>query len=131
MVSPERREELQTAARNWLSWDLTPRQLCDLELLLNGAFSPLRGFLNRSDYESVCANMRLADGSLWPIPIVLDLPEELAKKLGSGASLALRDPEGVLLAVLQVEELWKPDRSGEAEAVYGTASKEHPGVNYV
>src|SRR3989304_10388221 len=122
MPSPERRADSLAAARHWLSWDLTPRQLCDLELLLNGAFSPLRGFLTRAAYESVCAKLRLADGALWPIPIVLDVTEELAQKLGPGALLALRDPEGVLLAALRVEEVWRPDRTAEAEAVYGTVS---------
>ena len=121
--------ELQSAARDWPSWDLTRRQLCDLELLLNGAFSPLDGFLTRRDYESICAHRRLASGVLWPIPIVLDITEELGRRLGPGSSLALRDPEGVLLAVLHVEEVWQPDRSAEAEAVYGTANSDHPGVS--
>jgi sulfate adenylyltransferase len=71
--------------------DLQPRQLCDLELLLSGGFSPLRGFLGRADYESVCARMRLADGTLWPIPVTLDVTEEMAAKLAPGGSSALRD----------------------------------------
>jgi sulfate adenylyltransferase len=127
----ERIAELKLAAREWPSWDLTPRQLCDLELLLTGGFSPLRGFLTRDDYEGVCATMRLADGTLWPIPIVLDVPEPVASTLGAGASLALRDPEGVLLAVLRVDEVWRPDRQAEARAVYGTTDPAHPGVAHL
>ena len=95
MAGSERVTELQGASRNWLSWDLTPRQVCDLELLLNGGFSPLNGFMDRADYESVCSSLRLAEGALWPIPIMLDVPEDLARKLNPGTHLALRSPEGV------------------------------------
>ena len=63
----------------WPSWRLTLRQLCDLELLANGGFSPLQTFLGPDDYAAVCHSMRLADGSLWPIPIVLDLPESIVQ----------------------------------------------------
>jgi sulfate adenylyltransferase len=76
--------------------------MCDLELLLNGGFSPLRGFMDRAEYESVCGSMRLTDGTLWPIPMTLDVPEELARKSNPGTALALRDPVGVLLAALHV-----------------------------
>jgi sulfate adenylyltransferase len=131
LVDPERAAELRLASRDWPSWDLTPRQLCDLELLLNGGFSPLRGFLTRRDYEAVCATMRLADGTLWPVPVVLDVPEAVAVTLGAGASLALRDPEGVPLAVLRVDDVWRPDRDAEARAVYGTTDREHPGVAHL
>ncbi len=131
LVDPDRAAELKLASRDWPSWDLTPRQLCDLELLLSGGFSPLRGFLARGDYEAVCAGMRLADGTLWPIPVVLDVPEPVAVTLGVGASLALRDPEGVLLAVLRVDDVWRPDRQAEALAVYGTTDREHPGVAHL
>src|SRR4051794_40483952 len=75
MADAPRAAELQAASRDWPSWDLTPRQLCDLELLLNGGFSPLGGFMTRADYDGVCESMRLADGTLWPMPITLDVPE--------------------------------------------------------
>lgn len=131
IVQGERAEELKVLSYAWPSWDLTPRQICDLELLMNGGFSPLQGFLNQGDYESVCQNMRLAGGTLWPIPITLDVSEEMAKALGSGSILVLRDLEGVMLAVLHVEEIYKPDLMQEAELVYGTTSLEHPGVTYL
>jgi len=79
-----RQAELRDGSRGWPSWDLTPRQICDLELLLDGAFSPLTGFLRRADYERVCTEMKLASGALWPMPITLDVPKEFADKLRSG-----------------------------------------------
>ncbi|RMH06317.1 MAG: bifunctional sulfate adenylyltransferase/adenylylsulfate kinase [Nitrospirae bacterium] len=131
LVDPERANALRAASHAWPSWDLTPRQLCDLELLLAGGFSPLRGFLTQAEYEAVCATMRLTDGTLWPIPITLDLPASLAQQLAPDTWLALRDPEGVMLAALHVEEVWQPDRLAEAEAVYGTTNPEHPGVAFL
>ena len=94
-------------------------------------FRRLRGFLTRADYDSVCAKMRLADGTLWPMPITLDVTEELAGKLKRGDTLALRDPEGVMCAVIHVEDVWKPDRNAEAAAVFGSTNPEHPGVAYL
>ena len=94
LVDAQRAAELKMASKEWVSWDLTPRQMCDLELLLNGGFSPLQGFMGRADYESVCASMRLADGTIWPIPIIFDVPEEFAQKLAVNQTIALRDPEG-------------------------------------
>ena len=76
LATQERTFELQAESRGWPSWDLSARQLCDLELLLTGGFSPLRGFMSRADYEGVCCKMRLADGTMWPIPITLDASEE-------------------------------------------------------
>jgi sulfate adenylyltransferase len=131
MAAPGRSTELQAASREWPSWDLTPRQLCDLELLLNGGFSPLQGFMSRADYEGVCSNMRLKSGLLWPIPIVLDVTDEFAQSIGPGATVALRDPEGVMLAALHIDEVWKPDRMAEVETVYGTKDVFHPGVEHV
>jgi len=110
---------------------LSPRHLCDLELLTNGAFAPLSGFLNQRDYESVVKNMRLSSGDLWPIPVNLDISRDQAEKLTPGDNLELRDPEGVLLATMQVEDLWEPDRELEAEAVFGTLDRNHPGVAHL
>ena len=124
-------EELKEQSRDWTSWDLTPRQICDLELLLCGAFSPLAGFMTRQDYGPVCKDMRLADGTLWPMPITLDVSEALASSLSIGDKLALRDVEGVMLAVLDVEDLWEADRKAEAVAVFGSENEEHPAVDYL
>lgn len=131
MVDPARAVELQAASRDWPSWDLTARQMCDLELLLNGGFTPLIGFMNRADYDSVCRTMRLEDGALWPIPITLDLPESFAAALQGGRPLALRDAEGVMLAALHVEQVWRPDLKAEARSVFGSESVAHPGVRHL
>ena len=131
LVNATTAEELKQQSRDWPSWELTPRQLCDLELLLNGGFSPLRGFLGQADYARVCREMRLANGSLFPIPVNLDVSDAFADQIGPGAKVALRDAEGVMLAVLSVQELWRPDRVAEAELVYGTADRHHAGVKYL
>jgi sulfate adenylyltransferase len=131
IAAPHRRDEVIRASVHAPSWHLTERQLCDLELLLNGGFSPLTGFMGQADYESVCRDMRLADGVLWPIPIVLDVTEQAAKDLSPGTMLVLRDPEGTVLAALHVEDVYRPDRQAEARSVYGTDSRDHPGVAYL
>ena len=132
IVPAERAAELKAHSREWPSWDLTARQVCDLELLLSGGFSPLHGFMTRKDYEGVCHNMRLASGVIWPMPITLDVTEDFAKKLTPGTSkVALRDGEGVMIAVLHVEEVWQPDRKEEAKSVFGTTSTVHPAVDFL
>ena len=124
-------EAEKSDAREYPSWDLSMRQLCDLELLLNGAFSPLEGFMGADDYDAVLANMRLADGVLWPIPITLDVTEEFADSVEQGARIALRDQEGVLLATMDVESKFRPDKKAEALAVFGSADEAHPAVHYL
>ena len=131
MLSAEAASEAHEASRDWPSWDLTPRQLCDLELILNAGFSPLSGFMGRADFDSVCQSMRLASGELWPIPITLDVTEEMAESLSPGDKVALRDPEGVMLAVLTVDEMWAIDREAKAQAVYGTNDRTHAGVAHL
>jgi sulfate adenylyltransferase len=131
IVSSERASELKAESRHWPSWDLSARQLCDMELLLNGGFSPLRSFLSRADYESVCSRMRLANGLVWPIPVMLDVSDEFAQGLSPGNTIALRDPEGLMLAALHVNEVWQADRLTEAKAVYGTTNLHHSGVSYL
>jgi len=129
--SAENQPELKSFAGGLPSWNLTARQLCDAELLLCGGFSPLEGFMSRKDYESVCQDMRLSDGTLWPIPITLDVDESFAANLNEGDSIALRDPEGVIIAILEVSDNWKPDLEQEALDVYGTTDKLHPAVDYL
>jgi sulfate adenylyltransferase len=131
LVDPDRAEALKTESQGFPSLTLTQRQVCDLELLMNGAFSPLTGFMSRKDYDSVVSNVRLADGTVWPIPIVLDVAEKFVEKLQTGSKIALRDTEGFMPAVLTVEDIWQPDRVREAEKVYGTSSDLHPGVRYL
>ena len=130
-LEPEAAAAEKEAAGAYPSWDLTERQLCDIELLLNGAFSPLDGFLNQDDYDSVVASMRLTTGVLWPVPITLDVTEEFARDIESGDKIALRDLEGVILATLEVGDIWTPDLDAEAEGVFGTTDDTHPAVNYL
>ncbi|MEJ2514191.1 MAG: bifunctional sulfate adenylyltransferase/adenylylsulfate kinase [Gammaproteobacteria bacterium] len=130
-LGPEAAEQEKVAALELPSWDLTPRQICDIELLLNGGFSPLEGFLERADYESVLSQMRLEDGTLWPIPVTLDVSEAFAEGVSAGDRIALRDQEGVLLATMDVTDIWRPDKNAEAEAVFGTTDEAHPGVHYL
>jgi len=131
LVSDDQKTALWEAARTYPSLTLTPRQICDLELLLNGGFSPLRGFMNRADYDSVVDTMRLSDGTLWPMPITLDIPEGVATTLGGEDKVALRDQTGLLLAILTVGDFWQPDKEKEAQGVFGTLNKEHPAVAYL
>lgn len=124
-------EEEKQRAREYKSWDLTQRQLCDIELILNGAFSPLDGFLGKADYDGVLADMRLSSGVLWPIPITLDVTPEFAEEIEKGESIVLRDPEGVVIATMEVSDIWKPDKAAEAASVFGTEEPAHPGVGYL
>ncbi len=123
--------KLKHDANTFPSWQLTDRQICDLELLLNGGFSPLSGFMNQNDYESVLYEMRLQDGSLWPMPITLDITEEFAENINGEEKITLRDKEGFALAVLNISDKWKPDLEKEAKIVYGTNDVAHPAVNYL
>jgi sulfate adenylyltransferase len=131
MLPTDEAEELRLNARDLPSWDLTERQLCDVELILNGGCSPLEGFVGRADYDAVVDHMRLSDGTLWPIPITLDVTEGLAREVSEGSEIALRDPEGVLIAVMKVSDVWTPDKEREAELVFGASDRFHPGIDYL
>ncbi len=131
IVSDDERVKLLTDAVHLKSWDLSHRQICDIELLLNGAFSPLSGFMNRRDYESVVTDSQLADGQLWPMPINLDVDEDFSKTVEAGERIVLRDPEGLVIAILDIEDIWQPDKAHEAEHVFGTTDETHPGVDYL
>ncbi|MDF3983308.1 bifunctional sulfate adenylyltransferase/adenylylsulfate kinase [Luteibacter sp. PPL554] len=110
---------------------LDHRHLCDLELLLNGGFSPLQGFMTEADYHAVVEHMRLADGTLWPMPIDLDVSEADAARLLVGQEVVLRDGQGTALAILSLSDVFRPDKRREAERVFGTRDAGHPGVNDV
>ena len=131
LVDAERAEALKSESQHFPSLTLSQRQLCDLELLMNGGLSPLTGFMDQATYESVVEGMCLPDGTLWPIPIVLDVDAKFAEKLEKGQKIALRDGEGFMPAVLTVTDIWQPDKKREAEKVYGTTSDTHPGVRYL
>jgi sulfate adenylyltransferase len=130
-VSYESAQKLKAEAASLPSWDLTPRQICDLELLMNGGFHPLKGFQTEADYNRVVEEMRTADGTLWPIPITLDVSQKFADTIEPGQDIALRDQEGVILAILSVTDKWVPDKRREAEKVFGADDIAHPAVNYL
>ncbi len=130
-VSYDSAQKLKVEAADLVSHDLTPRQICDLELLMNGGFNPLKGFLSEEDYNSVVETMRMTDGSLWPMPITLDVSEEFAGSIEIGQDIALRDQEGVILGTMTVTDRWEPNKSREAEMVFGADDSAHPAVNYL
>ena len=131
LVGGAEAERLKSESLDMPSVTLSQRQLCDVELMMNGGFTPLDGFMDRESYTHVLESMRLPDGELWPIPVTLDIGQESAKKMGPGSRVALRDQEGLILAVLDVSAAWEPDKRTEAQHVYGTTSERHPGVRHL
>ncbi len=129
IVDDARAAEMKATAKDYASLTLDERGLCDLELLAEGGFSPLKGFLGKADYERVVGEMRLADGTLWPLPITL--PVMPGDGIAEGKPLALRDVYGNLLAFLHVEELYTYDKEAEARGAYGTTDAKHPSVAYL
>ncbi len=130
-VSYDSASKLKVEAAELPSWDLTPRQVCDLDLLMNGGFNPLKGFLSEADYDRVVEEMRLADGALWPMPVTLDVSQAFADKVEPGQDIALRDAEGVILAILSITDKFTPNKKREAEKVFGADDLAHPAVNYL
>src|SRR3989475_6349020 len=107
---------------------LTPVQYADLLCLATGVFSPLAGFVGRTDYESILDAMRLADGSVWSIPVTLAISSDTAKAIGISSTIALQDPAGRVVATMEVTERFSYDKRRESEAVYRTTDQAHPGV---
>jgi sulfate adenylyltransferase len=133
MINETKIKEYKEKSASLISMVLNNRQLCDIELILNGAFSPLNGFLGKSDYESVLNNIKLSNGEIWPIPIMLDVDEEFitTNSIDKGTEIALREKEGFLIGILTVSDIWTPDKKIEAEAIYKTTNTHHPGVNHL
>jgi sulfate adenylyltransferase len=122
LVAGAERAALLEEASHLPSLQISPRSVCDLELLATGGFSPLTRFMGQADYESVCAQMRLADGTFWPIPITL--PVE-TPHLG-GRRVVLRDPQNNILAIMELEELYPYDADRETQRLLGTTDPRHP-----
>ncbi len=127
-VTGEAARALEERARSLPAVALSSRKLSDLEMLAIGGFSPLEGFMTREQYRPVVEEMRLPGGLPWTMPITLDVPAETARSLKNGAEIALAEPDGTRLAVLEVAEVFEYDRAVEAEKVYRTTDEAHPGV---
>ncbi len=119
---------LQERAQTLSHITIGSRQLADLEMLANGAYSPLKGFLTRDDYLSVVGNMHLTSGLPWSIPITLPVSSEQAETIQEGSEVALIDAQGALQAILTVREKYRYDKRHEAKFVYRTEDEAHPGV---
>lgn len=124
-------EKLRAKAPQLPRITLSPKQACDLEMIATGAFSPLQGFVSQADFESICRKMRLADGTIWPIPITLAVDDEVKTTLKPGGQAALYHSDGTLLAVIDVEEIYPHDKKLEIPNVFRTEDEAHPGVKAV
>ena len=131
IASGAEHQSLKIESNQYKSHTLSERQICDLELILNGGFYPLKGYLNQEDYQSVLDNMRLQNKSVWPIPIMLDIDKIFSKSIKIGNKITLRDKEGFPLAILDIESIWEPNKKEEAKKVFGTTDLKHPAVNYL
>lgn len=120
-------QEAQTLAKRW---DLTARQICDIELILNGGFSPLTGFMSQKDYDGVVVDSRLSDGTLWTIPITLDVSKEFAGSLNAGDRVALYQDGEIPVAIITVADVYQPDKAREAKHVF-RGDPEHPAIRYL
>lgn len=123
------REEAIKRSLNLTGLQLSSWEASDLELIANGAFSPLNGFMKKNDYESVVNKMRLADGTVWSIPIVLGVTSGEAEMLEAGREAALYDEDHNLIGLIFVEDIYSYNQELEAEKVFRTTDVAHPGVS--
>jgi sulfate adenylyltransferase len=130
-VTEDQRKNLLDKSIDFKSWTLSPRQINDLEMLITGAFHPLNGFMNEDDFYEVLDNMRLSTGELFPIPITLDVTQEFSSDLKISESICLRDPEGLTIAILEIQSIYNPDKNKEALNAFGTLDEMHPAVSYL
>ena len=128
VLSPEAAREATASAGSLPSITLSAREQGDLEMIAIGAFSPLTGFMGRKDFASVCKDMRLADGTVWPIPVTLSPPDDVAGKVKEGQKFALKDDGGRVLGVMTVQEKYPHDKALEIPNVHKTEDEAHPGV---
>jgi sulfate adenylyltransferase len=130
-VDDAQRDALIADAASLPSITLSSKQACDLEMIAIGAFSPLTGFVGKADFERICTDMRLADGTVWPIPITLAVDDETKATLSEGGRAALYHSDGTLLAVMDITEMYPHDKALEIPNVFGTDDDAHPGVQAV
>ena len=110
------------------SVDISPDLANDVENIADGIFSPLEGFLNQQDFESVVSKGRLANGIAWTMPTVLDVDDDTGKKMKEAGNVLLKNPEGTGIAILHVEDVYSYDKQATVNGVYGTNDESHPGV---
>ena len=130
-LSADELSEYSELSNNISSLTLSLKQQCDLEMISNGAFSPISTFNNQKDYEEILLKNKLSNGLVWPIPIVLDVPDQFLKSLDKNEYISLRNTEGFLLAILKAKEFWAPNKKEEANLVFKSNDPNHPGVDYL
>ncbi len=131
IVDADKAQQLKAAAASLPKITLSAKQACDLEMIAIGAFSPLTGFVKKADFEGICKNMHMADGTVWPIPITLAVSDDVKATLKEGGQAALYHSDGTLLAVIDVEEIYAHDKKLEIPNVFRTEDPAHPGVKAV
>ena len=131
IVEPTKADALRKEAAGLTTVQLSARESGDLEMIAIGAFSPLTGFMGQKDFESVCKSMRLANGTVWPIPVVLSPADEVTANLSTGQKIALVDDTKMVLAVMTITEKYPHDKKLEIPNVYKTEDEAHPGVAIV
>ena len=131
LVGAARTAALAKEAASMARITLSRTEACDLEMIAIGAFSPLTGFVGQADFESICRKIRLADGTPWPIPITLAVDESVKAGIEVGGRAALHHPDGTLLAVIDIKEIYRHDKALEIPNVFGTEDSAHPGVQAV
>ena len=127
-ASPDQATEIRERAPELTHITLSARETADLDLIAVGAMSPLTGFMNRADYDRTVSEMRLADGTLWSLPITLSAPADTARRLRQGQDVVLVDASGRHLAILSVDQVYDYDKEVEAQNVFATTDEAHPGV---
>ena len=130
-VQPDQRADWEEKAHSLPAIQLDDKNVSDLEMIASGAMSPLTGFMTREDYQNVVQSMRLSNGLVWSIPITLAIDSEQRKAIQNSAQVALKAPNGQLLAIMDVEDIFEYDKQKEAENVFRTTDEAHPGVAYV
>jgi ATP sulfurylase len=127
LFEQERQKNLFRAS-NLPRLNLSARNLADLECIATGVYSPLEGFVDEQEYNSIVKDMRLTNGFAWSIPVTLQVPESIANQYQLDTEIALTHPNGAILAVMAITSKFKPDQDLEAKKVYGTNDEAHPGI---